>query len=266
MAWSNYLLLPRLIWDGVRTPRRAGAAAWNHYWGSINQTGPTGGVLWDGAHQPEIASTLALLQRHMDSQLPILDIGCGHGRYAQALATMFPHVVGVDVAPHAIARARAETPSGANITYRVLDVTAPGAGTQLRREFGPMQVYVRGVFHILDDPGRYALVQNVREVLGAQGVLYLVETAFTGDALAYLRLLGATPTKTPVPVRKLLRAGLKKPPEAFDAAQYAHYFPTSAWDTLASGPTTIYGAVMQRGQTTQPIPGFFALARTHQAR
>ena len=65
--------------------------------------------------------------------LPLADIGCGNGRFTRGLAGRFPRAVGVDVSPAAVARAHFETNSGQpTVSFNVLDVTEPGAGSVLR--------------------------------------------------------------------------------------------------------------------------------------
>ena len=41
------------------------------------------------------------MQAHLDMGLPLIDIGCGNGRFARRLAPYVPSVLGVDLAANA---------------------------------------------------------------------------------------------------------------------------------------------------------------------
>lgn len=86
-----------------------------------------------------------------------LDVGCGTGTHALWLATQGFEVVGIDVAPRAIERARARAAAdapAASIRFEVLDFLTS------RPEGGPFDlVFDRGVFHVFDaaeDRARFA--------------------------------------------------------------------------------------------------------------
>ncbi len=59
------------------------------------------------------------MQAHLDMGLPLIDIGCGNGRFARRLAPYVPSVLGVDLAANAIARAVNESGDVPNVTFRV---------------------------------------------------------------------------------------------------------------------------------------------------
>lgn len=91
-----------------------------------------------------------------------LEIGCGTGTNARALAAAGWDVLGVDLAPTAIAQARAA--GGAR--FEVLDVLAdapPGGPYDL--------VFDRGCFHVFDDPAdRDRFAARVAAALRPEGV------------------------------------------------------------------------------------------------
>jgi tRNA/tmRNA/rRNA uracil-C5-methylase (TrmA/RlmC/RlmD family) len=62
-------------------------------------------VLWDAANQEELDGVVARVLAHMDQSLPLVDVGCGNGRFSRLLAAHFPKVLGVDISAHAIKRA-----------------------------------------------------------------------------------------------------------------------------------------------------------------
>src|SRR6516162_3011788 len=130
MPVRKSLLIPQLIWYALRAPRDQ-SKAWDRFWGSIRRTGADGEVLWDAASKEELDGVLARVLPRMDHDLPVVDLGCGNGRFSRLLAPHFPKVLGVDVSPHAIERAKAESRGIENVSYRVLDAGAAGVGRTL---------------------------------------------------------------------------------------------------------------------------------------
>jgi SAM-dependent methyltransferase len=259
MSWQKYLMVPKLIWHGLRAPGDD-AVAWERYWGGVQRTGADGEVLWDAGSQSEIERSLRQLLPHMDRTLPIVDVGCGNGRHTRVLAAHFPTALGLDVSSQAIEKARQESRDFPSVSYRVLDASTPGAGRTLAQELGDMNLYVRGVFHILAHPRRLAMVQNLRDMLGERGLLFLVETAHEGSPLDYLASLGATPGSIPAPLQKCIESGIRAP-QNFGERRFRQYFPEDAWETLASGATFLHGVPMRTRHELEQIPAFFALVR-----
>jgi SAM-dependent methyltransferase len=95
-----------------------------------------------------------------------LDVGCGTGTNAIWLAQHGYEVVGVDIAPLAIDRARAKLPPGLRCRFATLDVLAA------QPEGGPFQlVFDRGCFHVFDEAAdRATFATRVALALAADGV------------------------------------------------------------------------------------------------
>jgi SAM-dependent methyltransferase len=258
MGWRKYLLIPQLAWYGLRAPRNQ-RRAWERYW-SRAHTGPAGDVLWDAGHPEEAETVAARLRTHADPTLPMVDLGCGNGRQARAMAELASRVVGIDGSPAAVARARQES-DDANVEFRVGDLTDDDLGRRLHAELGDANVHIRGVLHVIDPAGRASVVRNVADLLGSRGTAYLSETNAPGDPLDYLVMQGATPTTMPDIVRRLVAAGIR-PPRHFGPSELAEYFPAEAWQVLESGPTTMYGVPPRPGDGPQRIPSYFAVLRT----
>jgi len=257
MPLSKYLLIPQLIWYGARSPRDQGRA-WDRFWASIQCTGQDGEVLWDAASADELNGVRAHALAHMATDLPVVDVGCGNGRFSRLLAGSFPQVLGIDVSAHAVRRAEEESGGVDNVMYRVLDASSPGAGKQLFDELGEANVFMRGVLHILDAEQRKRAAANFRDLIGQRGVVYFSETNYAGNPLDQLVAQGATPTTMPEPIRKCLAAGLR-PPRHFGEAQLAALFPPTYWETLDSGPTTMHGVPLSAKDKFESIPGFYAI-------
>ncbi len=259
VPFSKYLLGPRLIWYGVRSPRDQGLA-WDRFWAGIQRTGADGEVLWDAASTDELNGVRAHALEHMAKDLPVVDVGCGNGRFSRLLAGSFPKVLGIDISAHAVRLAAAESIDTDNVTYRVLDASVAGAGQRLLDELGEANVFIRGVFHVFDTEQRERAVANLRDVIGQHGVVYFAETDYAGDPLDQLVAQGATATTMPEPLRKCIAAGIK-PPRHFGEAELTALFPPAYWETLESGPTTMHGVPLTAKGDFEPIPSFYAIVR-----
>lgn len=252
---KKYLLLPSIIRLSSRVPRNRNTA-WEGYWGRIQKTGADGEVLWDAGTNHEFETFLPALQRTLNPTLPVVDVGCGHGSFTRLLAGHFPRAVGVDVAPGAIARAQQNTTDLPSVEFRALDCTAAGAGDLLAGELGDCNVFVRGVFHILDPTARTALAANLLALMGRQGRVFLVETNFRGNALDYIARLGASPRRIPQPL-KLAISGLPKPGH-FGPDERLAAFDDGDWTVLEDGAVTIDAVAMRKQGQPEQIPGYYA--------
>jgi SAM-dependent methyltransferase len=259
MGWRKYLLIPQLTWYTLGAPRNQ-QRAWERYWSRARATGPGGDVLWDAGQPEEVEAVAARLRAHADPTLPMVDVGCGNGRWARALAGLASRVVGVDLSATAVRRARQES-DDASLEFRVADMTEDGLGRRLRAELGEANVHIRGVLHVVAPARRPAVVRNLAELLGARGTAYISETNAPGHPLDYLVMQGATPTSMPDILRRCVAAGIR-PPHHFGEPELAEYFPGDAWAVLESGPTTMYGVPIRPGEAVQRIPSYFAVLRT----
>jgi len=217
-------------------------------------------VLWDADSREELDGVLARVLAHADAGLPMVDVGCGNGRFSRLFAARFPRVLGLDVSPHAVARAKEESGAVENVSYRVLDASAEGAGGELAAELGEVNVHMRGVFHVLDPGQRQRAEASLRAMTGKRGVVYFSETNYTGDPLDQLVAQGATPTSMPEPLRKCIAAGIK-PPRHFGGAELRAIFPGDRWEILESGTTIMHGLPLTTKERYEPIPGFYGILK-----
>ena len=259
MRLRKLAVIPQLIYYTARAPRGQ-AKAWDAYWRDVRRTGPDGQVLWDTGDARESDEVLAQLRAHADPALPIVDVGCGNGRFSRLFVKHFFRVLGGDVSAHAIARARQESAGVERVAFRELDISAPAAGASVRRELGSdANVFMRGVLHVLDPKKRATAVDNLATILGDKGTMYLSETNIDGDPLDHLVMQGATATSMPDPLRRCIAAGIR-PPSRFGEAEVASYFPAPRWRVVASGPATMY-TVPLTGRDIEPIASYFAVIR-----
>ncbi len=266
MRWTRALLLLHVIRLALRAPRDV-STRWDRYWAGVENTGDDGDVLWDASSSPETQRYLDLLTEHADMALPVVDIGCGNGRFTRQLASGFGHAVGVDLSPHAIARAVRETPPAPgraefrNPEFRRADMTAPGAGAQLAGELGECNVFVRGVLHVMPAHTRRALALTVRDLVGTRGTLLIAETNYPGPLLGYLENLGAGPRGLPPPLARAISAGLPRPAPCGDA-EIDDAFPPDGWDRVFTDAHARIATVLPHpGGTVETIAGHVAVLR-----
>ena len=127
----------------------------------------TGSAPWDiGRPQPVFLN----LADAGDIAAPVLDSGCGSGEHALMLAERGMEVLGIDVAPTAIMRARAKAAErGLAAEFVVGDVLELH---RLGRTFAT--IIDSGVFHTFDDPDRPRYVASLAVALRPNGVLHLL--------------------------------------------------------------------------------------------
>jgi len=253
---TRALMVPRVAWLGKSTPKDL-LVGWNHYWSSVRRTGVGGDVLWDTGDLAEIPAYLPIMRAHMDMTLPVIDIGCGNGRFTRRLAQYFPAVIGVDLSTSAIALARQESADNPGIEYQAVDATAPGATRDLAARRAPMNVFVRGVFHILSPPARVEMARNLLPLVGVNGRVFFSETNFRGTSLEYLESLGATPRWVPEPLQRAIR-DLPRPGH-FGAEETAATFPATDWELLADGVSVIETIPLRGPTRPETIPGYYAV-------
>ena len=259
MSLSKYLMIPRLAWFSLRAPRNQ-QKAWERYWSGIRRTGRDGDVLWDAESEDELGQSRSLLEAHMDTTLPIVDIGCGNGSHTRMLARCFPRVMGIDVSAAAVDTAREESRDVENIEYRAVDCTTPGIGARPAAELGECNVHVRGVFHVLNHKKRRIMVQNVADILGERGTLYLLETNHDGNPLDFLSHLGATPGSIPGPLQRVVESGIRVP-TAVGERLYRKYFSDDEWQTLHCDEAAIHTTLGRDGDELHSVRGLCAIAR-----
>ncbi|BCJ50266.1 hypothetical protein Asp14428_17410 [Actinoplanes sp. NBRC 14428] len=140
--------------------------SWDTFWRDLAADGDT--ALWDSSAALAAAEHLRRASPHLDTALPLVDLGCGSGRQTREFARRFHRVVGVDVAEPALAIARREHPAP-NLEYRRLDVLDPGAVAALAAELGDVNVYLRGVLHQLPPAAQDGAVRAIATLLGTRG-------------------------------------------------------------------------------------------------
>ncbi len=255
VRWRRLGLVLQVARLSMRPPRGL-LRRWDRFWADTARTGDGGDVLWDSSGSGEARRLAELLAALADRDLPAVDLGCGNGRLSRALAAHFPEVLGVDLAPHAVDRAQAESAGVPNAAFRVGDLTAADAGARWAAEVGESNVAVRGVLHVLPPAARRRAAATILALAGRRGTVLVAETNHRGSLLGYLESLGAGPSGMPAPLARALSAGLPRP-SRFGAAELDAVFPPAAWERLHVDAHAEITTALAGG----PIPGFVAVLR-----
>jgi hypothetical protein len=144
-------------------------------------------------------------------------------------------------------------------------MTAPDAGRVLRDDIGgDTNVFVRGVLHILDVPGRRRMAGSIGTLLGTRGRVLISETNHRGSPLGYLERLGAGPRGIPSALARAIATGIP-PPSAFGDAELDACFPVQYWRRVfvdADASITTIPLSTSRGHDT--VPGYIAVLARRQ--
>lgn len=231
---------------------------WENYWKTIRKTGRGGDVLWDNEPERASAEDLMRFKPHLDPSLPMLDFGCGNGRQTRFLARHFDRVIGTDVSPSAVAKAREETPADLKIEYRVLDALRPDQAKAFHDEFGDVNVYMRTVMHVVQKGDRPKFVESLAVLLGERGTLYQIELSLC--ALDYFRTLpGDSPSGLPRHVHNVIKTGATS--VGFDPEERFTLYPEKRWNILAAGDdVTINTVPLGHGEEGR-VPANYLVAR-----
>jgi len=230
---------------------------WDNYWKSIGKTGRGGDVLWDNEPERASAEDIKRFTSHFDPSLPLLDFGCGNGRQTRYLVKHFPRVLGTDVSPTAIEKAREES-KGLNIEYGVLDALKPEEARKFHDQHGDVNIYMRTVLHVVAKKDRRLFAENLAVLLGDKGTLYQIELSMC--ALDYFRTLpGNSPSGLPHHVHNVIRTGATS--VGFDPSDRPLVYPDDRWEVVEhSDKVTINTVPLSHGEEGL-VPANYLIAR-----
>lgn len=177
-------------------PSTSYAQRWESYWSEVTRDKIR--VVWDALAREGVAYDWPNIEQHTNRALPMVHLGCGHGRQTAFLGDHYPRVLGVDISPSAIERARAENPHE-RVEYRVLDAADPDAIAALHEELGDVNVYIRGVLHQLSDEQQGPFVDRALQLIGRSGTLSVLELRRGAEQIFFpLVKVGLLPFLRPV--------------------------------------------------------------------
>lgn len=137
------------------------------WWEGLYATSELASLPW---YTPELDGDFdRALTKHRLRGSRILDLGTGPATQAMDLAKRGFDVLGTDISPSAIKKAKAAAKAaGLKIEFRVDDILSSNLGSNL------VDVIVdRGVFHVLPPEKRHVYVETVHRILRPNGWLLL---------------------------------------------------------------------------------------------
>ncbi|MER6254540.1 amino acid adenylation domain-containing protein [Streptomyces sp. NPDC001584] len=241
-----------------RTEERDTGDAWERYWAGIRRTGRGGDVIWDADSGEEFQWLLDQARRHFRSDLPVIDLGCGNGRYSRELAPHHPSVIGVDVSVSAIDHAKREAQGVPNVDYLAIDMTDAEQAAVLGE--GPYNIFVRGVFHVLDSEARARLAAVAGRLLGEEGTLIVHEPDYSSNSFGYLGFVGGKRGRAEDLVGPLEAAGVRHS-HRFTRPELAEAFGADAWEVVEDEAIELHAIDPRSDSDALRLPGYYAVLR-----
>jgi SAM-dependent methyltransferase len=224
---------------------------WESYWNNIHNAGNTAAVYWDDSSNHDSIGDLQRFMMHMDPDLPLLDVGCGNGRQTRFFARRFKKVIGVDISLSAVLLAESETQAQTNVEYRVFDGLDTEAATALRQEFGEMNVYMRGVLHMVKWHDRRNFTDNLALILGDKGTLYQIE--LPTKSILYMRSL---PQELFSTIPKITRR------VGFNNEDRRLFYPDDRWVVVDEGSNVSLSTIPLPDGQKDMMPANYLILRT----
>jgi SAM-dependent methyltransferase len=224
--------------------------SWEEFWNGIDKNDLNGQVFWDSVPEKAALEDIHRFKDYFDLDLPLLDLGCGNGRQSRFLARHFRRVIGIDISPSAIQLAKEMSADSYNIDFRVLDLVNTGEVESLHEEFGDMNIYMRGVLHMIKKRDRSNFIRGLELVLGERGTLYQIE--LPSKAILYLREL---PQELFAQIPKITRR------IGFNLDERESYYPDSFWDVLDQGDEVHIRTVPFENGTEGAVPANYLVLR-----
>jgi SAM-dependent methyltransferase len=197
---------------------------WESYWKTVYKNDKNRNIFWDSTPERAALEDIQRFKPYMNPDLPLLDLGCGNGRQTRFLSRYYNRVIGVDISSSAIRLAIEETLERENIEYRVFDALNIEQAVELHQEFGDMNLYMRGVLHMIKMHDRSKFISNLGILMGEVGVLYQIE--LPTEAFYYLRTL---PEDILSSIPKIVRR------VGFNLEDRASYYPDDQWIIIDEG-------------------------------
>jgi SAM-dependent methyltransferase len=223
---------------------------WESYWDTIYKNGLKSRIFWDIVPESASQEELQRFQPYMNPDLPLLDLGCGNGGWTRFLSRYYKQVIGVDISSTAIQLAKEDSGDFDNIEYRVFDAVDMESARELHREFGDLNIYMRGVLHMVKMRDRKNFIESLEILLGEGGVLYQIE--LPTKAFYNLRTL-------PEEISSLIPRVVKR--VGFNLEDRAYYFPDDRWAVIAEGENVMISTIPSLDGEEGGMPANYLIMR-----
>ncbi|MEU0247404.1 class I SAM-dependent methyltransferase [Streptomyces sp. NPDC006235] len=231
---------------------------WDRFWTDLSEK--PGTSPWDVDPTYVAHAHLHLFGSVLDPSQPVIDVGCGDGAQTAAIAQHFDRVIGVDVAPQALERARKHH-AGPGIQYEQLDLLHPEQAAALHDRIGDAGLYVRTVLHAFTPDELKLAVTSLAHLAGETGGAFFYELAPTSRDFILGQLAG-----NGAPAEKFGFVFERVPlPEAREEDALQRELAAAGFDIVSTAPIDYQGTVLAGGHKVN-VPAFFVVARAKGAR
>ena len=227
--------------------------SWEGFWSTT--TGAPGEIFWDANPAHAAQQDVVLFKDAIDSQLPLIDLGCGNGTQTRCLADHFPRVLGTEISPAAVEIARMKH-AAPNVSYRILDVLSPDDAQALHDEIGDANIYMRGVLHQLSPADQATAIQSIGRLLGTTGTLYLIELSSAAEPFfdQLIKQYGPPPGLARVFQYQIT-------PGLLNENDLGALFPPDRFTLIRTGPSHIQTVHTLPTGDVVKVPAFYAILR-----
>ena len=151
--------------------------SWNSYYRSVKDKPEN--VPWDVPAEKAVIQDLKRMNRHLNKDIPLIDIGCGLGTQTACLAGHFTKVTGIDISKVAIQRAADQYKSYSNLDFKTLNILNTNGCRNFFQIYGDSNLYMRGTLQQIIAEDRSDFTNSVKALLGETGRLYFIELSTT---------------------------------------------------------------------------------------
>lgn len=233
-------------------------AMWDRFWTDLPPT--PGASPWDVDPTYVAHAHVHLFGSVLDPTKPVIDVGCGDGAQTAAIASHFDRVIGVDVAPSAVERARKHH-SAPGVEYEQLDLLQPEQAAALHERIGDASLYVRTVLHAFTPDELDRAVTSLAHLVGTTGGAFFYELAPASRDFILGQLKGSGG-----PAEKFGFVFDRVPlPVAREDDALQRKLEAAGFDIVSTAPLDYQGTVTTDGRHVN-VPAFFVMARARAAR
>ncbi|MBW1596180.1 class I SAM-dependent methyltransferase [Streptomyces sp. JJ38] len=233
-------------------------AMWDRFWTDLPQV--RGASPWDVDPTYVAHAHLHLFGSVLDPTQPVIDVGCGDGAQTVAISQHFDRVIGVDVAPSAVERARKHH-GVPGVEYEQLDLLQPEQAKALHERIGDAGLYVRTVLHAFTPEELKLAATSLAHLAGGTGGAFFYELAPSSREFILGKLAGEG-----VPAEKFGFVFDRVPlPVAREEDALQRELEAVGFEILSSAPIDYQGTVTADGRRVN-VPAFYVVARARDSR
>ena len=222
--------------------------AWNRFW-KDRKEGRIDDSFFLGTDQEfDFKLDLERFGPYLDPDLPFLDLGCGDGHQTRLLARHYRRVIGADFSNEAIDLAMSRSKDG--VEFVLFDARDIAAARRLHDTYGDLNIYMRGVMHMVKWQERPDVIRSLGILLGSTGTLYQIE--LSSDSILTLRSL---PDKIFDAIPKVTRR------VGFNLAEREKFYPEDEWLVLDEGDSVRLRSFLLEDGTEVSMPGNYLILR-----